>query len=42
LLSKRPDELSWYQREPTLSLDLILRFAQTRHEAIVDVGGVAA
>ena len=38
-LSKRPDEVSWYQSQPTLSLDLILRFAPTRHEAIVDVGG---
>jgi ubiquinone/menaquinone biosynthesis C-methylase UbiE len=38
-LSKRPDQVSWYQPEPTLSLDLILRFAPTRHEAIVDVGG---
>ena len=37
-----PDELSWYQREPTISLDLIRRVAPDLDAPIIDVGGGAS
>ena len=35
----RSDQVSWYQPRPAISLDLILRAAPARTEAIIDVGG---
>jgi SAM-dependent methyltransferase len=37
-----PAELSWFQREPTLSLDLIRRVATDLDAPIIDVGGGAS
>ena len=37
-----PAELSWHQREPTISLDLIRRVAPDLDEPIIDVGGGAS
>ena len=37
--SKSPLEVSWYQQEPKLSLELIHRTQIARDEAIIDVGG---
>jgi len=36
---KSPIDLSWYQKEPTLSLDMIQRCDINRDDAIIDVGG---
>jgi 2-polyprenyl-3-methyl-5-hydroxy-6-metoxy-1,4-benzoquinol methylase len=36
---KSPLEVSWYQKEPTLSLELIHRAGVRNDEAIIDVGG---
>ncbi|MCW9047283.1 MAG: class I SAM-dependent methyltransferase [Gammaproteobacteria bacterium] len=36
------DDVSWYQKEPLLSLDLINRSKLTADEAILDVGGGAS
>ena len=40
--SKSPLEVSWYQEEPKLSLELIHRTQIARDEAIIDVGGGAS
>lgn len=40
--SKRPDEVSWYQREPTISRDLIRRALPRKSARIIDVGGGAS
>jgi SAM-dependent methyltransferase len=40
--TKRPDEVSWFQREPAVSLDLIRRAAPDPSAAIIDVGGGAS
>jgi SAM-dependent methyltransferase len=37
-----PAELSWFQREPTVSLDLIRRVAPDLDAPIIDVGGGAS
>ena len=39
---KQPNEVSWFQREATLSLALIRRMAPELGSAIVDVGGGAS
>lgn len=39
---KQPDQVSWFQAEARLSLDLIARFAASPTAAIVDVGGGAS
>lgn len=40
--TKKPDEVSWFEPEATLSLTLVQRVAPTRDEAIIDVGAGAA
>ena len=35
---KLTQELSWYQQEPTISLEVILRFAK-KDNSIIDIGG---
>jgi 2-polyprenyl-3-methyl-5-hydroxy-6-metoxy-1,4-benzoquinol methylase len=40
--SKAPDEVSWFQREPKVSLRLIRTVAPSREAAIIDVGGGAS
>jgi ubiquinone/menaquinone biosynthesis C-methylase UbiE len=40
--TKRADELSWFQREPAISLDLIRRAAPETSSRIIDVGGGAS
>jgi SAM-dependent methyltransferase len=40
--AKAPSEVSWYQQEARLSLDLIRRVAPDRGAPIVDVGGGAS
>lgn len=39
---KSPLEVSWYQQEPTLSLELIRHCRLNQSEAIIDVGGGAS
>lgn len=39
---KLPTELSWYQAEPTLSLELIARSGVLPAEPVIDVGGGAS
>jgi SAM-dependent methyltransferase len=39
---KQPTEVSWYQAEPRLSLDLIRRAAPRHAASIIDVGGGAS
>ena len=39
---KKPDEVSWYQAEPTLSLDLVNEAAGGRPASVIDVGGGAS
>ncbi len=39
---RAPDEVSWYQREPTLSLDLIAATGIGPDRGILDVGGGAS
>ncbi len=39
---KSPLDVSWYQKEPTLSLALIHRTGVRKDEAIIDVGGGAS
>jgi SAM-dependent methyltransferase len=39
---KSPDQVSWFQAEARLSLDLITRFAVSPTASIVDVGGGAS
>ena len=41
-LNKSPDEVSWYQQEPTRSLQLIRTIQLDRNAAIIDVGGGAS
>jgi SAM-dependent methyltransferase len=36
---KSPSEVSWYQKQPKLSLEFILRTQIAKDEAIIDVGG---
>ena len=36
---KSPSELSWYQKEPKLSLELIRSTNVASNDAIIDVGG---
>jgi ubiquinone/menaquinone biosynthesis C-methylase UbiE len=40
--TKRADEMSWFQREPAISLDLIRRAAPETSARIIDVGGGAS
>lgn len=40
--SKAPEDVSWFQRQPTISLDLIRRVAPRTDAAIIDVGGGAS
>lgn len=40
--SKSPEEVSWFQRRPGLSVDLIQRVAPRSDAAIIDVGGGAS
>src|SRR5688572_26938196 len=40
--TKRTDEVSWFQREATISLDLIRRAAPRTTSRIIDVGGGAS
>ncbi len=40
--TKAPDEVSWYQRRPSISVDLIRRVALSKDAAIIDVGGGAS
>ncbi len=40
--TKRTDELSWFQREPAISLDFIRRAAPETSARIIDVGGGAS
>lgn len=40
--TKRPDEVSWYQRDPATSRELIERVAPDPSSRIVDVGGGAS
>ena len=40
--TKRPNEVSWYQREPSLSLELIARAVPAPSARIIDVGGGAS
>ena len=40
--TKRPTDVSWYQREPTVSLELIRRGAPDTSARIIDVGGGAS
>ena len=40
--TKAPTEVSWYQREATLSLELIRQIAPSQTAAILDVGGGAS
>lgn len=40
--TKDPTQVSWYQPEPRLSLDLIRRVAPDHDAAIIDVGGGAS
>lgn len=40
--TKRADEVSWFQREPTISLGLIRRAAADSAARIIDVGGGAS
>ena len=37
--TKRADEVSWFQREPAMSLNLIRQVAHDRSARIIDVGG---
>jgi SAM-dependent methyltransferase len=39
---KSPLDVSWYQKEPTLSLELIRSTQVSSYEAIIDVGGGAS
>lgn len=39
---KQPDQVSWFQAEARLSLDLIARFAPRPDTVIIDVGGGAS
>jgi len=39
---KQPDEVSWFQREPTVSLSLIRHAVPDMRAAILDVGGGAS
>ena len=39
---KSPSDVSWYQKEPKLSLDLIRCTQVASNEAIIDVGGGAS
>lgn len=40
--SRKPDEVSWFQPRPAVSLELIRRVAPRREAAIIDVGGGAS
>jgi SAM-dependent methyltransferase len=40
--TKREDEVSWFQANPSLSLDLICAAGVERHASIIDVGGGAS
>jgi SAM-dependent methyltransferase len=39
---KRPDEVSWYQADPSYSLELIKAAGLTRKQRVLDVGGGAS
>jgi len=39
---KSPLDVSWYQKEPTLSLELVRRTQIARDEPVIDVGGGAS
>ena len=40
--SRRTDQVSWFQRQPTVSRDLIVKAAPDRAARIIDVGGGAS
>src|SRR4051794_12496260 len=40
--SKRPDEVSWFQKTPTVSLELLRAAGTTPASSIIDVGGGAS
>lgn len=40
--TKRPDEVSWFEPEPSLSLNLIELAAPNRDASIIDIGGGAS
>lgn len=40
--TKQPDQVSWFQQEPTLSLDMISRAKSDARARIIDVGGGAS
>jgi ubiquinone/menaquinone biosynthesis C-methylase UbiE len=40
--SKKPDEVSWYQLQPTASLELIASIGVSPDQRIIDVGGGAS
>src|SRR5687768_15449530 len=40
--TKQPDQVSWFQQEPTLSLDMIGRATKDVRARIIDVGGGAS
>jgi SAM-dependent methyltransferase len=40
--TKRPDEVSWFQRDPAVSLQLIRRAAPDTTSAVIDSGGGAS
>ena len=37
--NKQMNEVSWFQQEPTTSLALIQKSAQSKDDAIIDIGG---
>jgi trans-aconitate methyltransferase len=40
--TKAPDDVSWFQSRPEVSLQLIERTGVTKHEPLIDVGGGAS
>tara|TARA_Y100001954_G_scaffold154325_1_gene164160 strand:+ start:663 stop:1280 length:618 start_codon:yes stop_codon:yes gene_type:complete len=40
--TKSPNQVSWFQEEPKLSMILINRFAQNKESSLIDVGGGAS
>ena len=40
--TKSPKEVSWFQENPELSMNLINRFVQNKESALIDVGGGAS
>jgi len=40
--SKKPDEVSWYQVRPVLSLELISGLPISKESKIIDIGGASS